>query len=61
MPFVIDDILIHFDDARAAAALKILAELSQKTQGIFFTHHKHLVSLAISCLPPEVLYTHSVH
>ncbi len=46
MPFIVDDILIKFDDDRARAALEALAELSCKTQVIFFTHHRHLVELA---------------
>ena len=45
LPFIVDDILLRFDDARALATLKILAELSTKTQVIFFTHHRHLVDL----------------
>jgi uncharacterized protein YhaN len=46
IPFVVDDILVHFDDDRAFAALQVLAELSKKTQVLFFTHHAHLVELA---------------
>ena len=46
MPFIVDDILIRFDDERAKAALETLAKLSKKTQVIFFTHHERLVSLA---------------
>ncbi len=46
MPFIVDDILIKFDDDRARAALEALAELSRKTQVIFFTHHRHLLALA---------------
>jgi uncharacterized protein YhaN len=46
MPFIVDDILIRFDDGRAKAALEALAELSKRTQVIFFTHHERLVSLA---------------
>ncbi|MDH3360011.1 MAG: chromosome segregation protein SMC, partial [Desulfobulbaceae bacterium] len=46
MPFVLDDILMNFDDARSAATLKILVELSKKTQIIYFTHHQHLLKLA---------------
>lgn len=45
IPFIIDDILVHFDDERAKVTLSILEELSQLTQVIFFTHHHHLVSL----------------
>lgn len=46
LPLVVDDILITFDDERAAAALRALAELSRKRQVIFFTHHDHLVEVA---------------
>ncbi len=46
MPFVVDDILVNFDDLRAAATLGALAELSKKTQVLFFTHHGRLVELA---------------
>jgi uncharacterized protein YhaN len=45
IPFVIDDILIQFDDERAGATLQVLAELSEKTQVLFFTHHRHLIDL----------------
>ena len=48
MPFIVDDILIRFDDERAAATLKVIAELSRKTQVLFFTHHARLVELAKS-------------
>jgi uncharacterized protein YhaN len=43
MPFIVDDILIRYDDARAKAALNILADLSKKTQVLFLTHHARLV------------------
>lgn len=46
MPFVVDDILVKFDNERAAAALQALAGLSEKTQVIFFTHHRHLLDVA---------------
>jgi uncharacterized protein YhaN len=42
LPFVVDDILINFDDPRSQATLKVLAELSKKTQVILFTHHERL-------------------
>jgi len=45
MPFIVDDILIRFDDERATAALKILADLSKKTQILFLTHHARLIEL----------------
>jgi uncharacterized protein YhaN len=46
MPFVVDDILVNFDDQRAAATLGALAELSKRTQVLFFSHHGRLVELA---------------
>ncbi len=60
MPFIVDDILIQFDDRRAAATLEILAELSENIQVIFFTHHRHLVELAQGCLPEKRLWVHSL-
>ncbi len=56
MPFIVDDILINFDDQRAEATLRVLADLSKKTQIIFFTHHVHLLELAQAAgLPHQVL------
>lgn len=60
MPFIVDDILIRFDDKRATAALHVLAELSTKTQVIFFTHHQHLVELAETNLDSSILFKHSI-
>lgn len=60
MPFIVDDILIKFDDGRAVAALKVLAELSIKTQVIFFTHHRHLVELAGENLDSSLLINHTL-
>ncbi len=60
MPFIVDDVLIHFDNERAAETLKILAQLAQKTQIIFFTHHQHLVDLASAHVDEDVLFVHSL-
>lgn len=46
LPFVVDDILIKFDDRRTEATLKVLAELSKQTQVILFTHHERLKEMA---------------
>ncbi|HYO12976.1 MAG TPA: AAA family ATPase [Thermoanaerobaculia bacterium] len=46
LPFIVDDILINFDDARTRAALKVLADLAKKTQVILFTHHERLKEMA---------------
>ena len=58
MPFIVDDILVSFDNQRAAATLEVLAELAAQTQVIFFTHHEHLLDLASRCMPAEVLCVH---
>jgi uncharacterized protein YhaN len=60
MPFIIDDILVQFDDNRARAALETLAELSAKTQIIFFTHHRHLLDLAEKHIDSSELFRHNL-
>jgi uncharacterized protein YhaN len=46
-PVILDDILIHSDDLRASAALQVLAEIAQRTQVLFFTHHSRLADLGL--------------
>jgi uncharacterized protein YhaN len=55
IPFIADDILVNFDDTRATAAIRALAELAKHTQTLLFTHHMHLVELAKSNLQPSQL------
>ncbi|MHB1956806.1 MAG: ATP-binding protein, partial [Sulfobacillus sp.] len=43
LPFIADDLFINYDDDRSKAGLEALAELSEKTQVIFLSHHDHLV------------------
>jgi uncharacterized protein YhaN len=43
MPFIVDDILINFDDRRSRATLQALARLSARNQVILFTHHRQIV------------------
>ena len=45
LPFIADDLFINFDDERASAGFKVLSQLAEKTQVIFFTHHRHLVEI----------------
>ena len=54
LPFIADDLFINFDDERAAAGFQRLGELSRKTQVLFFTHHQHLVDIALKELGPSV-------
>jgi uncharacterized protein YhaN len=58
LPFIVDDILVQFDDARAAAALQVLAALSDRTQVIFFTHHQHLIDVARRHVAQQQLFVH---
>jgi uncharacterized protein YhaN len=60
VPFVVDDILLNFDDLRATAALGALAELSRRTQVLFFTHHRHIIDLACTHLDHEVVFVHEL-
>jgi hypothetical protein len=46
LPFVLDDVLVNFDAARARATLAVLAEFAARTQVILFTCHPHIVELA---------------
>ncbi|HBG18845.1 MAG TPA: hypothetical protein DDY32_06090 [Desulfobulbaceae bacterium] len=46
MPFIVDDILINFDDDRSKATLAVFAELAGKNQVILFTHHRRIVDEA---------------
>jgi uncharacterized protein YhaN len=51
LPLVLDDVLIHFDDDRARAALEVLGSFAETTQILFFTHHARLVELAREVVP----------
>jgi uncharacterized protein YhaN len=59
LPLILDDILINFDNARAVAALGVLLYLSRKTQVLFFTHHEHLLELAVAEFG-EAVCTHRI-
>jgi len=46
IPFIVDDILVNFDDARSRATLQVSADLSERNQVILFTHHGQIVEEA---------------
>ncbi len=54
LPFVADDLFINFDDTRAEAGFEVLGQLATKTQVLFFTHHRHLVEIAVRTLGKSV-------
>ena len=45
LPFIADALFINFDEGRAAAGMRALAELAKRTQVIVFTHHEHLIRI----------------
>ena len=59
-PVILDDVLMAFDNERAAAALRVLSELSRKTQVLLFTHHAHHIELARQAIPNEALTVHEL-
>ncbi|MCV2350209.1 YhaN family protein [Paucibacter sp. Y2R2-4] len=54
LPFIADDLFINYDDARAEAGLRALADLSERTQVIFLSHHQHLEGLVRQAVGAEV-------
>lgn len=46
VPFVVDDILVGFDEPRTEACLEVLGELAHKTQVLVFTHHEMVADTA---------------
>ncbi len=61
IPFIVDDILVNFDDARSRASLEVLGELSRKTQVLFFTHHARVAELAKDVVSPAELSVHNLN
>ncbi len=60
MPLVLDDVLVHFDDPRAAAALSVLSDVAERVQVLFFTHHRRIVELAQNAVDPARLAIHEL-
>ena len=60
MPFIVDDILINFDDERSRATLSVLGELSKKNQVILFTHHRQIVEEANRMKGKGVIQIHEL-
>jgi uncharacterized protein YhaN len=46
LPFVADDIMETFDNHRTLAALRLMGEISNTGQALYFTHHEHVVGIA---------------
>jgi uncharacterized protein YhaN len=54
LPVVLDDVLIHFDDERATAALELLGKVAAGMQIVLFTHHGKIVERARTALGPAL-------
>ncbi len=61
MPFVVDDILIGFDDNRTRVCLEILADLAVRTQVLLFTHHRRVLELAGGIEAKAGIYVHELN
>ncbi|WP_419655987.1 hypothetical protein Dvar_50970 [Desulfosarcina variabilis str. Montpellier] len=61
MPFVVDDILIGFDDNRTKVCLEVLAEFAANTQVLVFTHHRRVVELAEKLEAQAGIFCHALH
>jgi uncharacterized protein YhaN len=61
MPFVVDDILVGFDDSRTKVCLEVLAELAASTQVLVFTHHRRVVELAEEIEAQAGIFSHALH
>jgi len=60
MPFIADDILVHFDEDRARAALEVLQEFGKTTQVLMFTHQARHVELAREVVAADALRVHQL-
>ena len=56
VPFIADDIMESFDDARAAETFRLLGEMSRQGQVIYLTHHAHMRDLARDACPQVTLH-----
>lgn len=60
LPFVVDDILVGFDDERSKACLEVLAELAEKTQVLVFTHHSMVAQAANELGKEKGVFVHEL-
>lgn len=60
MPFIVDDILIGFDDNRTKVCLEVLAELALSTQVLLFTHHRRVLELASGFKAKAGIFNHEL-
>lgn len=57
MPFIADDIMETFDDARSRETFRIFSQMAQSGQVIYLTHHQHLCDIAREVCPQVRLHS----
>ncbi len=60
MPFIVDDILINFDEDRSHATLDVFAAMAERTQIIMFTHQARIAELAHSLGREDRVFVHGL-
>jgi len=60
MPFIVDDILINFDEERSHATLEVFAAMAERTQIIMFTHQARIAELARSLGQEDRVFVHGL-
>jgi uncharacterized protein YhaN len=60
MPFIVDDILINFDEERANATLGVFAGMADRNQIIMFTHQAQIADMARSLGREDRVFVHSL-
>lgn len=60
LPFIVDDILINFDEERAKATLEAFAAMVDRTQIIMFTHQARITELARSLEETGRVFVHGL-
>ena len=60
MPFIVDDILINFDEERSHTTLEAFAAMAERTQIIMFTHQAHIADLARSLGREDRVFVHGL-
>jgi uncharacterized protein YhaN len=56
VPFLADDIMETFDNFRAEEAFRLLAQMAEVGQVIYFTHHPHLCDIACDVCPGATVH-----
>lgn len=60
MPFIVDDILINFDERRSEATLRVFADMADRNQIIMFTHQAQIADMARSLGREDRVFVHSL-